>query len=310
MTGTERPCNMTDQTTVAHSLTLQDQATRRVSFVLTTRNRAQIIGEALKRARALVKENDELIIVDGASSDETSEIVASYGDLVDLFISEPDTSPTHALNKGVLVARGKYVKHLTDDDDFFPEAMEQAIALLEANPQVDVLVCGGTRQLGDDVYPVYVPPRINYGKSPEDVFNHGVCGCGLLIRRSSLSLTGLASSIGVATDAEFVAKAIYNGAQVKFCRVNLFHHPIYNHSAISAMKPEHEEDMDRISKQYCSRAFYLKFRIKSLILRNRLLRWPTLAVRNTLRRTLAALGNKRARAKLSPEEPVWDGGFS
>ena len=301
---------MTDQATMTVGHAFQDQATRRVSFVLTTRNRAQIIGGALKRARALVKENDELIVVDGASTDGTAEIIASHGDQIDTFISEPDVSCDHAINKGMLVARGKYVKHLTDDDDFFPEAMEQAIALLEANPQVDVLVCGGTRQLGDDVYPVYVPPHSNYGKSPEDVFNHGMCGCGLLIRRSSLSLTGLANSVGVATDAEFVAKAIYNGAQVRFCRLNLFHHPIYDYGAFIGRGRAWERDMSRIVRQYCSPRFYLQYRIKSAILRNRLIRGPALAIRNTLRSLLAALGSKRAHAKRSPEEPVWDGGFS
>ena len=301
---------MTDQTTVDHSLTLHDQAIRRVSFILTTRNRAQIIGKALEQAQALVKENDELIVVDGASTDGTVEIIASHGDLIDTFISEPDASCDHAINKGMLVARGKYVKHLTDDDDFFPEAMEQAIALLDANPQVDVLVCGGTRQLGDDVYPVYVPPHNNYGKSPEDVFNHGVCGCGLLIRRSSLSLTGLPNPVGVATDAEFVATAVYNGAQVRFCRINLFHHPIYDYGAFIGRGRAWERDMDRIAKQYCRRAFYVKYRTKSTILRNRVMRGPALAVRDTLRSVLAALGSKQARAKRSPEEPVWDGGFS
>ena len=301
---------MTDQTTVAHSLKLQDQANRRVSFVLTTRNRAQIVGEALERARALVKKNDELIVVDGASSDETSEIVANYGDLVDLFISEPDTGPTHALNKGIMVARGKYVKHLTDDDDFFPEAMEQAIALLEANPQVDVLVCGGTRQMGDHVYPFYVPPHINYGKSPEDVFNHGVCGCGFLIRRSSLALIGLANSVGVATDGEFIARAIRNGAQVKFCRVNLFHHIIYDHSAIIGRRRAWEQDVNQIVKRYTSRTFYMKYLAKNVILSHSVLGRPVLGIRNILRAIMAMLGSKTARIKQLNKEPIWDGGFS
>ncbi|MCH7706167.1 MAG: glycosyltransferase [Chloroflexi bacterium] len=118
---------MTDQVAMTVGHTFQDYATKRISYVLPTRNKAQFIGKALEIAKRLVGPEDELIVVDGGSTDGTAEIVASYGDLVDVFISEPDLSPSHASNKGMLTARGRYIKWLTDDDEFFPEAMEQAV---------------------------------------------------------------------------------------------------------------------------------------------------------------------------------------
>jgi glycosyltransferase involved in cell wall biosynthesis len=301
---------MTDRAIDAGRYIFNGQAAQRVSFVLTTKNKVEFIGKALDEAIQLVGPEDELIVVDGASTDGTAEVIDSRRDFIDTFISEPDISCDHAINKGMLVARGKYIKHLTDDDEFFPEAMEQAITLLENNPQVDVLVCGGMRQLGVDIYPFYIPPGVNYGKSPEDVFNHGVCGCGFVIRRSSLAVTGLANPRGVATDAEFVAKAICNGALVRFCRVNLFHHPIYEHGAFIGRRQEWEHDMKRIVRQYCSLRFYLKYRIKTAILRNRMLAPPALAVNQIVKGLFAVLGGKRAGDKKSIGEPVWDGGLS
>ena len=301
---------MSDETPPTKSRSFESQATKRVSFVLTTRNKARFIDEALRRAIALVGGNDELIVIDGASTDGTAEIVASYGDQIDVFISEPDASCDHAINKGMLVAKGEYFKHLTDDDEFGPNAMEQAISVLQANPDVDLLVCGGMRQAADHIYPFYVTPDVNYGTSPENVFKYGTCGVGFLIRRSSLPLMGLANSTGVATDAEFVAKAIYRGARVKFCRINLFHHPIYEHSAIMAQRSALEQDMNRIARQYCSRWFYLKYLVKTSLLRNRILGTPAIAGRNIVLAALARLGNKRAQIKLHPQEPIWDGGIS
>ena len=288
----------------------QDQASKRVSFVLTTRDRAEFVRKALASARDLVKPEDELIVIDGSSTGETAQVVSEYSDLVDRFVSESDLSPEHAINKGMLLSSGRYIKHLTDDDAFFSRPMEQAIQLLEDHPEVDILVCGGTRQLGNKCYPFYIPPGANYGSEPEDVFRYGICGCGILIRRSALSRTGLYDFAALASDGEYIARAIHHKANVKFCRVNLFHHPIYDHSRIIDRKRDYGRETDRIVKLYCSRAFYLKFRAKSVISRRPWLRWPALAVRSVLRTILATLGSKRARVKNSPQEPVWDGGFS
>ena len=282
--------------------TFRGQASKRVSFALTTRNRAGIIEKALEQAYALVGPEDELIVIDGGSTDGTAEIIERYVERIDAFISEPDLSGDHAINKGMLVAQGRYFKHLTDDDEFSREAMEQAIAVMEANPTIDVLACGGMREFEGEVYPVYVPPGESFGKSAEDVFTYGVCGCGFLIRRSAISLTGLSNPLGVATDAEFIAKAINNGAKVRFCRVNLFHHPIYEYGAFIGRGERWRADMDRIAREYCSRAFYLKLRSKNILLRRTMLRKPALALRSVLR---------RAFGRSQPDKlPVWDTGLS
>ena len=298
------------QTDITVGRTFQDRATKRISYVLPTRNRAQFIRKALDMAKRLVGPEDELIVVDGGSTDGTAEVVAGYGDLVDVFISEPDLSPSHASNKGMLTARGRYIKWLTDDDEFFPEAMEQAVGVLEAHPEIDVLLCGGTRQIGEQITTVYVPPGTNYGKSPEDVFRHIATGMGILIRRSALSQIGLLDHLNVASDGEFLARAIFNGANVKFCRINMFHHPIYEHSATIAQRRAWERDIDRIARRYCSRWFYLKYLVKTTILRNRILGTPAITGRNFVLAALARLGIKRARIKLYPQEPIWDGGLS
>ena len=288
----------------------QNLSSRRVSFIIATKNRFEFIGKALEMTRELLGPEDELIVVDGASTDGTAEVVASFGGLIDTFISEPDVSPSHALNKGMLVARGKYIKQITDDDEYFPDAMEQAIEVLEGHPEVDVLLCGGIRQIGATKSPVYMSSGVNFGKSPEDVFKYGVCGCGFLFRRSVLSQIGLQSSMSIAADGEYIARAIYRGATVKFCRINLFHHPIYEYSTIIKQYGAWKQDMDRIAKRYCSRGFYLKYRMKNAVHRFPVTRVPASALRNALRTVQARLGSSSAHATASSESPTWDGGFS
>ena len=47
--------------------------------------------------------NDEIIVINGGNSDISNNIVSTH-------IKEPDISPGHALNKGILIAKGKYIK--------------------------------------------------------------------------------------------------------------------------------------------------------------------------------------------------------
>src|SRR5579859_3594420 len=123
---------------------LEQHFDRRYTFFLCTRNRRQLLAENLRRFRELKKPGDELVIVDGGSKDGTVDLIRDHLDLVDRYVSEPDRSEGEALNKALLIARGKYLKVLSDDDVFHEDAIERAFSVMEANPNVDVLVCGGT----------------------------------------------------------------------------------------------------------------------------------------------------------------------
>ena len=58
---------------------------RRISFVLTTKNRAPYLEKALQNFKELLGENDELIIVDCNSTDGTREIIRRNLDFINIF---------------------------------------------------------------------------------------------------------------------------------------------------------------------------------------------------------------------------------
>ncbi|GHV05516.1 glycosyl transferase [Spirochaetia bacterium] len=64
-------------------------------------------------------ENTEYIIVDGSSSDGTLDIIKKYEDKIDYWISEPDEGLYYAMNKGIDLARGKWLNFMNSGDLFY-----------------------------------------------------------------------------------------------------------------------------------------------------------------------------------------------
>lgn len=276
------------------------KSAKRISFILATKNRARFLEKSLKSHRELIGQKDELIIIDGNSHDDTAAVVSKNSDIVDIFVSEDDISEGDATNKGVLLARGKYIKLLTDDDVFYKDAVEKAYKIMEKNPDIDVLLCGGVKKRGEEIGYVWVPKGVVYGGSVANVFKYGGCGLGLLVRRGIFSQIGLFNPHAVAMDVDFLVKAISSGARVKFCRLNMYLHKVEKHSAVNSYNERLMRDFERIKKQYEVKndlMLDLKVRFSKLV-------FPRLPkfLQNFY------LGTFKKRIKET--QPVWDGGLS
>ena len=290
-----------------------------VSFILTTKNRAHLLDDALRKAREYVRPEDEVIVVDGGSTDETARVIERYADLVDLFVSEPDRSAGHAFNKGMLLARGRFIRQISDDDVLHPEGLRQALAVFDANPELDLMVCGGTKETNGRIDTVYLPPGTSYGTSLRDPFQFSGSGVGFIIRRRGLALMGLHPT-GPASDLEFVLQAIREGAMVRFCRVNLFHHHVHHDSYTRRLARECDAHYVRMAREYGSRTMVYRWQLAGLARRAPMfgfLSWPDRVSRvlsrgglpGLLRKAAASVGIGSATAD-AEQEYLWDGGFS
>jgi GT2 family glycosyltransferase len=106
-----------------------------ITIVTASLNSERTIAETLRS----VSEQDydgelEHVVVDGGSSDGTVAIVRQAGLR---FVSEPDRGLTHALNKGIALARGEIVGSLNADDTYLPGALQRVGKAFAAHPQVE-----------------------------------------------------------------------------------------------------------------------------------------------------------------------------
>ncbi len=106
-----------------------------VSVVTLTHNRAYLLGRAMHSVLAQTYQNIEYIVVDGASTDNTQDVVSSFHDPRIKYFYREDNDITENINYGIKQASGSYVTFLDDDDEYTPLKIEKQIVLIESLPK-------------------------------------------------------------------------------------------------------------------------------------------------------------------------------
>src|SRR5690606_13489679 len=112
-----------------------------ISVVLPAYNAELYIKEAIDSVLAQTFTNFELIILNDGSTDKTEEIILSYQDSRIVYVkNEHNLGLIGTLNKGMALAKGKYIARMDADDICFPERFEKQVAFLEKNKEY--IICG------------------------------------------------------------------------------------------------------------------------------------------------------------------------
>ncbi|MGZ8069455.1 glycosyltransferase family 2 protein [Aeromonas salmonicida] len=105
----------------------------KVSIITATYNSAATIHDTLSSLENQTYPNIEYIIVDGASKDNTLEVIKNHCTRVSQIISEPDHGIYDALNKGIAAATGDIIGFLHSDDLFaYPEAVQDMVDIFQS----------------------------------------------------------------------------------------------------------------------------------------------------------------------------------
>jgi glycosyltransferase involved in cell wall biosynthesis len=95
-----------------------------ISIVIPSYNQGEYIEESLQSVFGQKYPRLECIVVDGASRDDTLDIVRHYAGQLAWWISEPDRGQSHAINKGLSRATGDIITFLGSDDIYLPGAFQ------------------------------------------------------------------------------------------------------------------------------------------------------------------------------------------
>jgi glycosyltransferase involved in cell wall biosynthesis len=109
-----------------------------VSIVTPSYNQGAFIRQTIDSVLSQDYPHIDYQVVDGNSTDETLAVLKSYGDRL-RWVSEPDRGQTHAINKGMAVARGEIRAYLNSDDLLRPGAVARVVDYLRSHPRCDLM---------------------------------------------------------------------------------------------------------------------------------------------------------------------------
>lgn len=183
----------------------------KITIITVCYNRKATIENAILSVLNQNYCNIEYIIVDGNSTDGTKEIIESYRDKINQFISEPDKGMYDAINKGLKIATGDIVGLMHSDDEFYDKnVIDRIIERFNSDSTIDGVYGDGVyvsndkeeRLIRDRIGGVFSLKKIKKGWLPL----HPT----VYLKKSVIEKNGLYSlDFKIASDTEFLLRYLY-----------------------------------------------------------------------------------------------------
>ena len=189
-----------------------------ISVITVTYNASHVIGKTLLSLQKQKFHDFEHLVIDGASKDNTVEIIKELGVPETKIISEKDNGLYDAMNKGLRLARGKYVLFLNAGDSLHNE---DTLASYAAKCLKDADIIYGNTLIYDMEGKCIGPRHL----SPPDTLNSDSFSNGMLICHQAFMVKkALAPKYDLAyrfsSDYDWCIRCISSGDPKKFINLN------------------------------------------------------------------------------------------
>lgn len=149
------------------------RAELKLSVITVCRNAEGTIEDTIRSMAGQTYGNVEYVIVDGASTDGTIDIVRKYESVISKWVSEPDQGIYDAMNKGLALVGGDVVGFLNADDVYAQPDILETVARYFSRSDIDACF-GDVVFVKDDLETVvryyrssgFLPEKLKYGWMP------------------------------------------------------------------------------------------------------------------------------------------------
>ena len=134
-----------------------------------------------------------IIVIDNPQNKEAKEYInkrANEDKRIVVLTNEENIGLTKSLNKGLKIAKGKYIARMDADDRSYPERFEKQYAYMECHPKV--VLCGtSVRDIGNGKGRIRLYPSDNDAVKAEMMFNSGYAHPTIMIRHQVIITHGI-----------------------------------------------------------------------------------------------------------------------
>jgi glycosyltransferase involved in cell wall biosynthesis len=177
---------------------------KRLSVITVNRNNETGLKKTIDSVISQTCNDFEFIIIDGASTDSSAELIRKYSSRISYWISEPDKGTYHAMNKGIRVSAGEYCLFLNSGDYLLDDKVLERLFSHDINADI----------VSGDVLKIRPNNKFRRVSSHESISLHKLCIHSLphqatFIRRSMFDEIGYYNeNFRIASDWEFFLKAL------------------------------------------------------------------------------------------------------
>ena len=177
-----------------------------VSIIIRTFNRAHSIAEAIHSALQQTHQDFELIVVDDASTDSTTDVIRSFRDSrIRVLRHDANRGVGAACNTGIRAATGDLIAWLDSDDIWRTDKLAAQVDFLCRNPEVAAVfsdVCIHEKH-------VDVPSLVHYMPAFQKVLNRNNCGEEMVVTQREMYLC-LLQEVPIKPTALVVRRPIFD----------------------------------------------------------------------------------------------------
>ena len=222
--------------------------TPRVSVIIPAYNHEAYIGEAIASVLAQELADFELIIIDDGSTDATRERISGFSDSRITFLTQENRGAAATLNRGLELARGRYLAILNSDDRYHPERLQRLASALADRPEAGLAV-SAVRVIdpaGRPTAAAWLERGLKYYRKSGDLFaavirDNFVCtSSNLFFDRKLLAKTGPFLPLRYCHDLDFILRARIDG-EIFFCEQELLDYRVHESNTIKEISRQGEE---------------------------------------------------------------------